>query len=172
MPTPRLLALLPLVAACVTTAELAPDPTAAAQFERLKGLEGEWVVTSEGSTATAGSLVSYRVTSAGSALLETLFAGTPHEMVTLYHLDRGRLVLTHYCALANQPRMVAEPSIDAGRIRFRFDGGTNVDPAVGQHMHEAEFTFVDDAHFRANWTLFAEGKPAEHAEFSLVRSWR
>jgi hypothetical protein len=42
--------------------------------------------------------VEYRVTGAGSAVVETLFPGTPHEMVTVYHARKGVLCMTHYCA--------------------------------------------------------------------------
>ena len=47
----------------------------------------------------------YRVTAAGSAVMEVLFPGTDHEMVTVYHQDGDDLILTHYCAAGNQPRM-------------------------------------------------------------------
>jgi len=31
-----------------------------------------------------------------------------HEsMVTMYHLDKGRVMMTHYCSAQNQPRMQA-----------------------------------------------------------------
>ena len=39
--------------------------------------------------------VSYRVTSGGSAVEEILAGGTPHEMVTMYHLDGPRLLDAH-----------------------------------------------------------------------------
>ncbi|MCK7511304.1 MAG: hypothetical protein MZV70_49445 [Desulfobacterales bacterium] len=54
--------------------------------------------------------VTYRITANGSVVLETLFPGTDHEMLTLYHLDNDRLGLTHYCAMGNQPRMELDPS--------------------------------------------------------------
>lgn len=50
---------------------------------------------------------SFKVTSGGSAIVETVFEGTPHEMVTVYHDNSDRQVtLTHYCMLPNQPKMI------------------------------------------------------------------
>ena len=49
--------------------------------------------------------VVYKLTGAGSALVETQFPGTGHEMVSVYHLDGDDLRMTHYCAAGNQPRV-------------------------------------------------------------------
>ncbi|MCC7014956.1 MAG: hypothetical protein IT454_20505 [Planctomycetes bacterium] len=172
MRSARLFPLLLSLAACASVRSHATDPTANAQFERLKSLSGEWVVLAQDSDAPAGALVRYRVTSAGSAVVETLFADSPHEMVTVYTLDAGRLALTHYCTLANQPRMIAAPSQAPERIRFAFDGGANVDSEAGNYMGAAEFVFLDDAHVQARWTMFKGAQAVESVRFSLVRSWR
>ena len=41
--------------------------------------------------------VTYKVTSGGSAVVETIGPGTEHEMVTVIHPDGDDLMLTHYC---------------------------------------------------------------------------
>jgi hypothetical protein len=159
-------------ASCASTGAREPgNPGAAKQLERLKSLEGEWVILPE-EGLPAGQTVQYRVIGNGTTLHETLFAGTPEEMVTIYHLDGPDLVLTHYCTLGNQPRMIAAPSKDPNQISFRFAGGTNIDPEKDRHMHEAQFTFVDEARFKARWTLYDGSKPDHSAEFTLARSWR
>ena len=70
-----------------------------------------------------------KVTAAGSAVHETIFPGTGHEMVSMYHADGKDLIMTHYCALGNQPRMKLDPksSVDKGEFRFKFAGGSNID---------------------------------------------
>ena len=45
--------------------------------------------------------VSYRVTAGGSAILETTAAGTPMEMISMYHDRGGKLFMTHYRMLGN-----------------------------------------------------------------------
>ena len=87
--------------------------------------------------AKKGDLVArYAVTAAGSAVVETVFPGSAHEMVTVYHADGPDLVLTHYCMEGNQPRMRAKDA-RGPRFEFAFDGGTNIDPKRDRHMHSA-----------------------------------
>ena len=85
-----------------------PAPRAPAALERFKALAGEWVAAEDGEMTKKGDLVArYAVTAGGSAVVETVFPGSPHEMVTVYHADGPDLVLTHYCVEGNQPRMRA-----------------------------------------------------------------
>jgi hypothetical protein len=149
-----------------------PDAPAATRanhpgLERLKKLAGEWVATDAQGKPTAQVVSVYKVTAAGSAVQETIFPGQPHEMVTLYHLDRGDLILTHYCALGNQPRMKADPKSPANKIDFKFAGGSNFDPAKDMHMHEGSITFIDDDHIEWTWAAYQDGKPAGDHKVSL-----
>src|SRR5690242_17926790 len=79
----------------------AADPAASAtkgpDFETLKKLVGEWQVETADKSEKNGT-IKYRMTSGNSALLETMFPGTPEEMVDVYTRDKGQLVMTHYCA--------------------------------------------------------------------------
>src|SRR5262245_493981 len=128
-------------------------------LERLKKLAGEWVATDAQGKPTAQVVTVYKVTAAGSAVHETVFPGAAHEMVTLYHLDGPDLVLTHYCAAGNQPRMKAAAGGPANKLDFQFAGGSNLDPAKDMHMHEATITFVDDDHIEWLWVGYQGGKP-------------
>jgi hypothetical protein len=155
--------LVALIGASVLAAR-AEDVTAA-RFEHLKALAGDW--TAAGGD---GSIVaSYRVTAGGSAVIETLFPGSPHEMVTVFTVDSGTLVLTHYCAEGNQPHMKAQKGGDAGEIAFKFDGGGNMKSVKDGHMHEATFRFADADHFKAAWLYYTNGEPGETKGFSFVR---
>ena len=153
-----------LVIATLSFVNYAADTTTA-RFDNLKALAGDWTMNGgDGSTA-----VTYRVTAAGSAVVETLFPGTPHEMVTVYTVDKGDLVLTHYCAEGNQPHMKAVKGGDANSIAFKFDGGGNIKSPKDGHMHEAAFAFTDADHVKSTWLYFKDGKAGETKEFSLVR---
>lgn len=134
-------------------------------FDRLKGLEGTWKGTYGGGDAE----FIYEVTAAGSAVVETLFPGSDHEMVTVYHRDGEDIVLTHYCAGQNQPRMRAKKPGDAAALAFAFDGGTNIDPAKTNHMHTAKIEFDGPDALRAVWTPWAEGKAGEPMVFQMKR---
>lgn len=155
-------------AGCASHARPAGSVTAEQQFEKLKTLAGTWVAAP--SSGMKGSVV-YRVVAAGSAVEETVFPKSEHEMVTMYHLDGGELVLTHYCALGNQPAMRAAPANDLSSIRFAFVRLGNGDASKDMHMHEGVLTFGDDGHLRSKWSAWENGKPGEfQAEFDLVRA--
>jgi len=141
------------------------DDATAARFEKLKGLAGDWTKSGGDGSVEA----SYRVTAGGTAVMETLFPGTPHEMVTVFTVDKGDLVLTHYCAAGNQPRMKADRGGDASSIAFKFDGGGNIKSTKDGHMHEASFAFKDADHLTSTWQFYTDGKPGEKKEFDLIR---
>lgn len=147
-----------------------PAAPARAAFDRMKELSGDWVFANPEDPADANKVrVTYRVTSAGSAVIETLFPGDEHEMVTMYYMDGEDLVLTHYCAMANQPRMKLQAGAKPERIAFDFAGGDNIDPAKDTHMHSAVFEFAGDDRYDATWTTWAEGKDAGSHVFEMKR---
>jgi len=151
---------------------LAAAKPAPAALERFKALAGDWVAAEDGEMVKKGDLVSrYAVTAAGSAVIETIFPGSPHEMVTVYHADGSELVLTHYCMEGNQPRMRARDT-SGSRFDFAFDGGTNIDPRKDRHMNSASLEFVGADEIRTVWTELADGKPVFVAKSHLVRKTR
>ena len=165
--------ILSIGASLAATAPAAPGgKTGSAAFERFKGLAGDWVAADDGEMTKKGDLVArYAVTAAGSAVVETVFPGQPHEMVTVYHADGPDLVLTHYCMEGNQPRMRAKDA-RGSRFDFAYDGGTNIDPRRDRHMHSASVDFVGADELRTEWTELAEGKPVLVVKSHLVRAAR
>jgi hypothetical protein len=163
-----------LVATCFVGSALGADPArvdAAAAFARLKELAGEWQARSP----QMGSVrLKYEVVSAGSAVLEQFGtdSGNDHSMVTVYHLDGDRLILTHYCMAKNQPRMEAKRFDPAGgNLEFEFVDATNLSSPNAGHMHTAAFRFVDADHFDSRWQFFEGGKAkfTEEARYSRVK---
>lgn len=140
-------------------------------LERLKKMAGTWVEADKDGKPTDKVFSVVKVTAGGSAVHETSFPGQPMEMVSVYHMDKGDLVMTHYCALGNQPRMKADPKSSPNQIRWLFAGGTNLDPAKDMHMHGATVTFVDDDHIEIAGEAWENGKPAaDHCgKVKLVR---
>ena len=89
--------------------------------------------------------VSYKVSANGSVVMETLFSGTPHEMITMYHLAGNDLVATHYCAGANQPHFKLDTEKSTpNELVMAFDGGTNIDMDKGAFMHGGKIAFAPD----------------------------
>ena len=138
-----------------TTQAPAGNPSPA--FEKLKSLAGDWEgkLLPDGPTAR----VTYRVTSAGSVVVETIMPGEPGEMVTLFHPDGDSVLGTHYCAGQNQPRMRSNGiSADGKEIAFKFLDVTNLASPEASHMREVTFNFQDADHFTATWTSRENGK--------------
>jgi len=130
-------------------------------FERLKKMAGTWVEADKDGNPTDKVVSIVKVTAGGSAVQETIFPGQPMEMLSVYHLDKGDLLMTHYCMLGNQPKMKADPKSPKDQIRFLFAGGTNFDPAKDMHMHEGTLKFIDDDHVEFSGAAWVNGKPAE-----------
>lgn len=139
-------------------------------FEMLEALEGDWMAAEDGEMAARGDLVAqYRVTAGGSAVVETSFPGTDHEMVTVYHAEGPDLILTHYCIEGNQPRMRARDA-RGPRLEFVFDGGGNIaDPKRDRHMHRAWIEILGPDELRSEWTELADGEPVLVVPMHLVR---
>lgn len=129
-------------------------------LEKMKALAGTWVEADKDGKPTDKVVSVVKVTAGGSAVQETLFPGQPMEMVSVYHADGADLIMTHYCALGNQPRLKADPKSPANQLKFLFAGGTNLDPAKDMHMHEATLTFVDADHLEITGVAWVGGKPA------------
>jgi hypothetical protein len=163
-----------LVVALMGTKSVAADKPgveAKAAFARMKSLAGEWkVAETNGVHAQHDGKITYKVTAAGSALMETFFPGSHHEMVSMYHLDGDDLVLTHYCAAGNQPRMRLDRQASTpDRYLFAFDGGTGFDPAKDLHIHSGEIKFLEGGKVESTWDANVKGKKAMSSTFSMSR---
>ncbi len=138
-----------------------PAPPTNAALEKMKKLAGTWLAVDKDGKPTSQVVSVIKVTAGGSAVHETLFPGQPQEMVSVYTVDGGDLIMTHYCVLGNQPRMKADPSSPSNQIVFRFAGGTNLNPAKDKHMHAATLTIVSDDRIEVRGTGWENGGPAQ-----------
>lgn len=166
----KLIAHLPKEKAASATngqADTRVDMTKAA-FARFKKLEGKWRGKS---TKGWEEAVSFRTIAQGSVVVENSFDAHPNEtMMTMFHMDNERLVLTHYCVAGNQPRLAATEFEEDGRkITFTFLDGTNLPSRDKGHMDKAVFHFLDDNHFASQWTWYQDGKENWMEEIRLER---
>ena len=147
-------------------------------FEQLKSLAGTWhgELEGEGEAAAEAEQVGevvheFRVSAAGTVVMETMGPGTEHEMINMYHVDGDDLVVTHYCAGGNQPLMrLNRESSTSETLVFDFAGGTNLDPAVDAHIHSAKITLLDDGNIVSRWVSHAGGEQAGVMTFHLART--
>jgi hypothetical protein len=160
------LVLLPaMIAASKQVTKPLDRATSLAVFERIKKLDGAWRarstkgweehqqfhVIAKGSAVTSESVPGANSTGTATAPLA--------PMLTVFHMDGDRLLLTHYCEAGNQPRMVATSVEDDGRtVHFSFLDATNLASNSAGHMHSVVMTFSDDNHFSERWSWYQNGK--------------
>ena len=134
-------------------------------FDALKALDGNW----EGKNKQGQTLkVSFRLTAGGSALLSEIHGPGSHDMITMFHLDGDRLLMTHYCGAGNQPRMRATLSPDGKSVVFDFIDATNLLSPEAGHMHHVLFAMPDANHHTEEWTFLDHGKEMKET-FALER---
>lgn len=143
--------------------------TGSKEFERMKQLVGTWEGTTDMDKEGKKVRVEYRLTSGGSALVETLFPGEAEEMVSVYHDRKGKLAMTHYCMLRNQPLMTLKKA-DPQTIELVFARkGNSIDPAREKHMHAVRIEFTDNDHIIQKWTTYEKGKDKGGVTIKLTR---
>jgi hypothetical protein len=137
------------------------------QWESIKSLVGEWEGYTMGGDKKYPATISVRMTGDGSAVMHWMGAGTPHEMITMFHMDKENLMATHYCGAHNQPRFQVVPSADPKKVVFEFKDGTNIRPG-DSYMRSLAITLVDADHHNEDWGYDANGK-VETGTFYMTR---
>ncbi|MGB3122107.1 MAG: hypothetical protein WBE58_24985 [Verrucomicrobiales bacterium] len=131
-----------------------PPYQGSAAFERMKSLVGKWTADSPmmGKMNTEFRLI------AGDSVIEERFAeGTPMEMLSIYHDVKGKLMMTHYCMLRNQPRMMLTKST-TDSLTFDLVSTPGLNVSKDKHMHGATYTFIDRNHFKLEGVSWDNGK--------------
>ena len=136
-------------------------------FDKLRTLVGQW----EGKNSRGVAVrVDYALTSGDSVLMETIVPTGESTMVSMYHLDGDRLMMTHYCGAGNQPRMRAGTvGADTRAINFSFQDATNLPNLDAGHMVGMALAWQNKDHITHVWTWREKGKPDMNEKFDLVR---
>jgi hypothetical protein len=133
-----------------------PASKAAAAFEKLKSLAGDWAgKDGEGKPAKS----SFKLVAGKTAVLETLEMSGMDEMLTLYSVDGDTIVLVHYCPTNNQPRLRATPG--PGEIKelvFSYESTGNLATPTTGHEQKLVIQFEDQDHITETWTWRANEK--------------
>jgi hypothetical protein len=176
------------------------DPKAL--FEELKKLQGDWDAQWQSRTYQADKpavRTQIRVIAGGTAVRETTGTGTDQEMASIYHLDGNDLVITHYCALGNQPQMrlsktksklakagaaAAAAGDNATTLSFGLSRVSNLAPPVtakagtaaaakknpaSSYMRLDEIKIVNPDLVETHWTIFQNGKKFAERVSTLKR---
>lgn len=174
-PCTRLFSLLAgiALAACASSSPDVGDPAkgvdALEAFAHMKTLAGKWKASMP-SAPDQVVPITWEVASGGHALMEKLFDGQPHEMVSLYYLEGENLDMAHYCSLGNRPHL----RLDRARstrddLHFDFVNGTDIDPKKDNHIHSLRLQWKDTHTIVASWIGWNEGVAQPPTEFVLTR---
>lgn len=129
-------------------------------FDLLKSLVGSW----EGKTNQGRILkVTYSLHARDSVLMETWALGPKSDALTMYHMDLGTLMASHYCPLCNQPRLLLSGIKPSGTFVFDFYSATNLADLSVAHQHAFEISIPGTVSFWRNET-YIEGGVAESDE--------
>jgi hypothetical protein len=138
------------------------------EFEALKPLVGAWEGTAQMGGQQVPVVLTYALTSGGTAIIETLMAGTPHEMVSVYHKAGDKVSMTHYCALGNSPTMALVKS-DGKCAQFEMTEPKGVASIEETHMHGVTLTLTGPDTLRQEWEQFEGGKKKQTMVFEFKR---
>jgi hypothetical protein len=135
------------VLALFSTTAYADSATAFNKIKALAGTHKANMMKADG----APTEIDYRVTANGTAVIETMFRGEPHEMVTVYTLDGESIVASHYCASGNQPTLKLNAAKStANELVFDF---VKVTGKVGKsHINGVRFRFNEGGNVEEIWS--------------------
>jgi len=152
----------------VANAEQTSGKTFSAEFNKLKSLAGDWVGKKGKGDKSMLIKVNYKISSAGSSVIETLFKGSPQEMVSVYTNANEGINMTHYCALQNQPTLELQGSTK-DTLEFNYTKGTNLNAEKDAYMHHLTLKLKNKNTIEQHWTQYKDGKPAGTNVFELSR---
>lgn len=158
------------VVAFIVVAAAARSPIVAAEkspsdiaFERLKSLVGTWETVEKASKRPG--VATYTLTGGGKVLMEVMGGG----MATAYHLDKGTLVLTHFCGAGNQPRMRVKTIEHDGRhLVFEMYDITNHPNPDSYYSSALDVRFVEDGTVELEYRGMTAGSESRQT-FQLVK---
>ena len=132
-------------------------------FATLKSMPGTW----QGSSPEGPVKVTFKVTAGGSAVMSEILG--KEDMISMFHMDGDRLLMTHYCAVGNQPRMAASVSPDGKTFTFTYVDATNLSAPDAGHMQQMILTVIDQNHHTEEW-VFADHGHEHRVTFDLHRT--
>jgi len=124
-------------------------------FEAMKTLAGTYYENGE-----AGKIarVDYRLISRGSALTESWSMPSGKEELTVFHMDNGVLVATHYCAAGIQSTMQLTSKSDDNVYQFRLRSATNLSSPEASHNSGFGYRFADNKQVFRNEIWSTDGR--------------
>lgn len=145
---------------------LAGESKTTSPLDPIKALAGKWEEPAD-EGGNPASVVEFRVTSGGGSVVETMFPGAAHEMVNVYTVDGPNVIVTHYCASKNAPRMKLTKN-ENGVMLFEFIDGSNI-KADKSYMGKLELIVNSPDEIEERWTSIKDGKDEGQVHLKMKR---
>lgn len=139
-------------------------------FEKMKELVGVWEGKADMGKGMEQLKVTYELTSAGNAIVERFAAGKPHEMVTVYHDYNGKLAMTHYCSLGNQPHMELRNPGENNMTFVLSEMTPGLASLNETHMHALTIAIDGKDSITHTWTLYDKGAKKSDVMVKFTRT--
>ncbi len=136
---------------------------------RVKKLAGTWHAVGEKGEVLDQVVATFKVTSNGHSVIETMFPGTVNEMINVYYRDVDHVLMTHHCAGGNQPILKLVPTPNADIIALEFVDITNMVTMDDEHMHEGKMQWLGANRLKTEWRTFQRGRYTGSNYFEMVR---
>ena len=163
---------------------------AESQYEKIKGLAGEWCLvdgselgkemSSKGEEVFATYEFHSSTDNVSGSVTATFFVGQKKEVVTSYYVDSGQggntgkriLAMRHFGSLGDYPPniyMAAQPD-GSGSIAFAFDNDRNMKGIVDDlHFSSHSLELHSDSEITAHWTSAKGQEPGMTSTYRLKR---
>lgn len=141
---------------CASASMAGEKPASALAFAQLASLVGEW----KGTYKDTEIKLTYKLTADGSALMEEFQPKKGPAMITLFSVDKDRLIATHYCSAGNQPQMATGPITDpqTKQLAFALLRVTGLDTSDDWHNTGLVVLVTDKDHITQEWTYEVKGE--------------
>lgn len=135
---------------------------AAAAFDTIRSLQGQWTITRDGKPRP--TVMTYDIGSRGSIVTEQF-----GRELSVFYLDGNRLLMTHFCNAENQPRLQLRVAAKPGVLDFVMYDITGLHDPKAAHVQEAIYQIIDARTVRLSMVWIGEGTGAPE-EYTLSRA--
>jgi hypothetical protein len=148
------------------SAQAQPGGEAAAAFQSLQGLVGEWRAP-----LPKGEVMKnvFRPIAFGTALMHEEWKNGEQITATVFYVVGAELRADHFCDMGNQLRYVATKSRDSDALHFTLREAFNLDTHP-THFRSTTWQFIDSQHHVQDWEAVVPGKDPKLIRMEFTRS--
>lgn len=130
-------------------------------FEVFQSLKGSWTIRS--GDKKLPFQMSYDVESNATIVTERF-----GKELSVFYIDGGNFLMSHFCNRGNQPRLKLKSSSPAGRYEFEMFDITNQKEASDAHVQKIIYEILDPQHMNLE-IIWKKGTGEESEKYVLTK---